>query len=252
MTRYAAFVLTLFLALAIPFVARSQTSPTASPPPQYSYGPITDYSAALPNSTDVLQFRRGERYNIPNPSLPELGEKSDERILELPTSHSQRDPMPFGGSDAVLIGTITAGQAHLSNDKRNVYSEFTVLIQEVIKTPTAPYLRVGDSIDIEGSGGAIRLPSGKVIVRGAATDSMPLVGGRYVLFLRYNPDTEDYHLQTGFQISGNHAYRLYDPQYIENHRDSKQYPLREEDSGADQVLSRIRSKAVVPPRGGQR
>src|SRR5437016_1195820 len=157
----------------------------ASSSPQYSYGPITDYNSALPASTDVLRFRRGERYNIRDSSLPELGENSEKTILDLPLSHSENKPLPVEQSDAVVIGKITSGQAYLSNDKRNVYSEFRTAIQEVIKTPNAPFLRAGDSIAIERQGGAIKLPSGKVILRGAAAQSMPLVGGQYLLFLRY-------------------------------------------------------------------
>jgi hypothetical protein len=185
-------------------------------PPQYSSGPVTDYNAALPNSSDVLQFRRSEQYNIPNPSVPELGENSEPTLVDLPPTHFQRNPMPFDISDAVVVGKITAGQAYLSNDKRNIYSEFRFSVDEVIKTPTAPYLRVGESIDIERSGGVVKLPSGKVILRGAVADSMPLIGKCYLLFLRYNPNTEDYHLQTGYQIEGGHIYRLDDQNYAES------------------------------------
>jgi hypothetical protein len=217
--------------------------------PQYSYGPTTNYAAALPTSSDVLRFRRGERYNISNPSLPEVGDQSEPKIIDLAPSHFQRNPMPFEHSDAVVIVTIKAGQAFLSNDKRNIYSEFKASIEEVIKTTTARYLRVGDSIDIERSGGVVKLPSGKIIVRGTATDSMPLVGKRYLLFLRYNSNTEDYHLQTGYQIEGGHVYRLDDQNYQESNHESEQHRLREEDSNADQVLSQVRSKAAVSPHG---
>jgi len=231
------------------FGSFAQTSASIQGSPQYSYGPTTDYKAALPTSSDVLRFRRGERYNIPNPSLPEVGDQSEPKIVDLAPSHFQRNPIPFEHSDAVAIGTIKAGQAYLSNDKRNIYTEFSVSVEEVLKTLTAPYVRVGDSIDIERSGGVVKLPSGKIIVRGTVTDSMPVVGKRYLLFLRYNPNTEDYHLQTGYQIEGGHAYRLDDQNYEESNHESEQHRLREEDSNADQVLSRVRSKAAVSPHG---
>jgi hypothetical protein len=143
---------------------------TIATPPQYSPGPTTDYTAALPNSTDVLRFRRGERYNIPNASLPELGENS-QTLWDLPETHFRKSPMPFDTSDAVVVGMVTAGQAYLSNDKHNMYSEFKLKLLEIIKTPNAPYLQAGDAIDIQRNGGAIKLPSGKVVVRAALTDS---------------------------------------------------------------------------------
>ena len=180
---------------------------TTSPPPLYSTGPITDYDAAFPNFRDVLQFRRGERYNIPNSSLP-LGEDSDVGIFDLPPSHFRKDAMPFDASDAVVIGTVTAGQSHLSNDRRDLYSEFKLTLQGLVKNSAPPYLRVDDSIDIQRKGGAIRLPSGKVLTRAVLADSMPQIGGRYLLFLKYDQSTEDYSILMGYQLNGNEVYRL--------------------------------------------
>jgi hypothetical protein len=220
-------------------------------PPQFSYGPITDYNSALPATADVLRFRRGERYNIRDSDLPELGENSEKTVLELPSSHSEGNSMPLEQSDAVVIGKVKSAHAYLSNDKRNVYSEFKTSIQEVIKTPNAPYLRAGDSIDVERSGGAIRLPSGKIVLRGIAANSMPLVGGQYLLFLRYDPSTEDYHLETGYQLDGDHAYRLDDKDYVNGHRSGQQHPLREEDTSASQVLSRVRARGAASPTGAR-
>jgi hypothetical protein len=48
----------------------------------YNAGPVTDYNLALPNSGDVIQFRRGERYNIPDTSVPELGENSEGEAMD--------------------------------------------------------------------------------------------------------------------------------------------------------------------------
>jgi len=61
----------------VPFAPALRALSQASPPPVYSYGPVTDYSAALPNASDVLRFRRGLRYNSPDSSGPELGEQSE-------------------------------------------------------------------------------------------------------------------------------------------------------------------------------
>jgi len=63
----------------------------------------------LPNSSDVLRFRRGERYNIPNPSLPELGENSETAIWDLET-HFQKNPIPFDASDALSSGRSPQGK----------------------------------------------------------------------------------------------------------------------------------------------
>ena len=202
------------------FSAFAQISaPASSASPQYSSGPVTDYNSAVPNSNDNLRFRRGERYNIPIASLPELGEDSETTLWDLPETHFKKDPMPFEGSDAVVVGTVTSGQAYLSNDKRSIYSEFKLKVQEIVKTPGAMSLRAGDSIDIQRKGGAIRLRSGKVLARGALADSMPQTGKRYLLFLKYDQDANDFGIVTGYQLDGNEVYRLDDLSYGEsNHQ----------------------------------
>ena len=223
------------------FGSAGQTSvATIATPPQYSPGPTTDYTAALPNSTDVLRFRRGERYNISNPSLPELGESS-QTLWDLPESHFQKSPMPFDTSDAVVIGTVTAGQSYLSNDKRNIYSEFKLKLLETIKTPNTPYLRAGDAIDIQRKGGAISFASGKVVVRGALTDSMPQVGKRYLFFLKYDQGAGDYAVLTGYLLDGNEVYRLDDLSYSEINHEEVLHSLRKEGLCEEQFLVRARS-----------
>lgn len=72
----------VFLISTSGFASIPQT-PGSAPPP-HSVGTNTDYDAAQPNSRDVLRFRRGERYNIPNPTLSELSESSPAILLDLP------------------------------------------------------------------------------------------------------------------------------------------------------------------------
>jgi hypothetical protein len=148
-----------------------------------------------------------------------------------------------------LSGTITAGQAYLSNDKQNIYSEFKLKIQETVKAPNDRYVRAGDSIDAQRKGGAIRLPSGKVLVRGNWADSMPQVGKRYLLFLKYDPNTEDYGVLTGYQLEGEEVYRLDDLSYDESNHEKVIHPLRKEGVSEDQFLERAKSMLSQKNRG---
>jgi hypothetical protein len=224
------------------FDASGQTpvAPIATPP-QYSPGPITDYSAALSNSGDVLRFRRGERYNIPDPSLSELGDESEPGIWDLPPSHFRKEAMPFAASDAVVVGTVTAAQSFLSNDRRNIYSEFKLKLHEGIKNSANFYVRVGDSITIQRKGGAIRLPSGKVLTRGVMADSMPQTGSRYLLFLKYDQSTQDYSVLMGYKLDGNDVYRLdaLDPQ--DSNFPQIVHPLKSEGVGESEFLAHAKS-----------
>jgi hypothetical protein len=250
-TRFA-FALMLVALDGLSLPQGSSQTPTSSSPPLFSAGPITDYKAALPNPGDVLQFRRSERYNIPNPASPEIGPDSKDLELgfwEVTPSHYRKDGMPFVTSDAVAIGIVTAGQAYLSNDNRDLYSEFKFSLTEVIKNPQPPYLRTGDTIDIQRRGGAVRLPSGKVLTRGAIFESMPRIGTRYLLFLKYDPSTEDYSILMGYELAGNEVYRLDELNVDDGNYSQVAHLLRAEGANESQFLARVRA-AFVSQKGG--
>jgi hypothetical protein len=246
---HLAVVLMLVPLTALPSPQEKSQTPTSSSPPLFSAGPITDYKAALPNTGDVLRFRRGERYNIQDPSLPELGEDSDTGIWNLKPSHFRKDAMPFAASDAIAIGIVPAGQAYLSNDKRDLYSEFKFSLLEVIKAPQPPSLRSGDAIDIQRRGGAVRLPSGKVLTRGAIWESMPRIGTRYLLFLKYDLSTEDYSISMGYELAGNEVYRLDELNEKDCNYSQIDHLLRGEGASESQFLVRTRA-AFLSQKGG--
>jgi hypothetical protein len=248
MNKLTCCVALLLFAGGLPRLFNSPQTASSSPAPVFSTGPLTDYQAALPNSSDVVQFRRGERYNIPDPTLPELNDESMVEIWDLPESHFKKDAAPFQTSDVVVIGTISGGQSYLSNDKRNIYSEFKVSLQEVLKNSPAHYLRTSDSIDIQRKGGSIKLPSGKVLTRAAVADSMPQIGGRYLLFLKYDPSTEDYAILIAYQLSGNAVDRLDDLNFRESGNPQPARPLRREDVSETAFVSRM--KSLGAPKGG--
>lgn len=222
------------------FVALNINSQAPPSPPLYSAGPVTDYQAALPNTSDVLQFRRGERYNVLNSDLSELGEDS-ETLWDLPVTHFKKNPMPFDESDTVVVGTVTGGQAHFSNDKRDIYSEFKMSLRESIKNPVAPYLQAGNSIDIQRKGGSIKLPSGKLLIRAPLAESMPRVGARYLLFLKYDQNTEDYAVINGYELDDSEVYRLDDLSFKESNHPQVYHLLTGEGVSESVFLSRVKS-----------
>lgn len=218
----------------------SRSSSPPSSPPMYNAGPVTDYNLALPNSGDVIQFRRGERYNVPDTSVAELGENSEARLWTLPSSHFKKDPMPFASSD-VVVGTVSAGQTHFSNDRRDIYSEFKIAIQDVVKNSANPYLRVGNSVDVQRPGGAVWLPSGKVLTRAFYANAMPQIGGRYLLFLKYDPSTEDYAVLMGYELDGDEVYRLDEVRVEDTYNPQPVRSLRREGISESQFLARTKS-----------
>lgn len=142
-----------------------------------------DYSG---NSTDAQRFILNEN------SLP--------IALDLPISHGPKlYSIPAQESDAVIIGEVTDAHAYLSNDKTNVYSEFTLRLEDVLKDSTA-LLYTGAIIAAERRGGTVKLRSGKTLVRGALGRTMPRVGQRYVLFLNYAEEGQIFPIITGYEL----------------------------------------------------
>jgi len=149
--------------------------------------------------------------------------------------------MPFSPSDVVVVGTVTAGQSYLSNDRRNIYSEFKLKLQESIKNSANFYVRARDSITIQRKGGAVRLPSGKVVIRAVMADSMPQTGGRYLLFLKYDQSTEDYSVLMGYQLNGNEVYRLDGLNPEDSNFREVEHLLRKEGVSEGEFLARAKS-----------
>jgi len=79
------------------------------------------------------------------------------------------------------------------------------------------------------------------VTRAALADSMPDVGKRYLLFLKFNKGTEDHWVLAGYQLEGNEVYRLDDLNFSESNHQEVTHPLRKEGVNEDQFLARAKS-----------
>lgn len=139
-------------------------------------------------------------------------------------------PLPFKESDIVITGRVLTANAFLSNDRTNVYSEFSVQIQEVLSNCTNRSL--GTTLDVNREGGSIRFPSGQILYRTTSRQGYPRAGETYVLFLKASP-VGDPGILTGYRISGGSVMPLDDvPQLKEFSREQ------------DDFLARLRSGTV--------
>ena len=74
--------------------------------------------------------------------------------MQLIPSHAPEEPaLPIIQSDAIVIGQVTSAQAHLSSDKTNVYSEFVVRVNDVLKSDRFGLPGVGGFITTTRPGG---------------------------------------------------------------------------------------------------
>ena len=107
---------------------------------------------------------------------------------------------PFSASDAVVRGTVTRAQAKLSEDGRNIYSEFTVQVGSSFKQPEGAALGPGSTVTVLREGGVARF--GTVAMKVRRTDwAMPVAGGDYLFFLDGDPRLEGaYLIVTGYRL----------------------------------------------------
>jgi len=119
----------------------------------------------------------------------------------LPTARAHSTFQHFQLARAIFVeADVLAAEAHLSENKRSVFSEFTIRVNKVFKTATATSPRQGDVITIERVGGVVRYPNGRTLLYRNAGVGMPRVSGRYVFFLSAFKDSENYMILTGYEF----------------------------------------------------
>ncbi len=161
--------------------------------------PTADYDEQEPTEPDKKLARKAtqKRYNnfglvSRNPS-PDSGGNVfiPEGLFDFPS-------LPVANSDVIVLGEVLDGQAHLSENKTNVYSEFTVQINTVFKSGTP--VKEGSQITVERMGGYVKYPDGRRLLYQVAQTGMPRTGGRYVFFLNTIPQTQDYTILTAYEL----------------------------------------------------
>lgn len=203
-TRLICFALfTLITATGITAL-QSQNREPQRKKPQF---PIADYNAPEPADPQERARRRkkGEKYN--NVHMPI--DPSREYVLSNTIEHFPENTpaLPVSQCAAVIIGTVTKAQAYLSSDKGYVYTEFEVLLDEVVKNDAQSPIAAGETIAVERPGGRVRVPSGHIQEHRTTLDPLE-VGGRYALFLRRRGD--DYHVFTGYKLEAGKVFPVDD------------------------------------------
>ena len=95
----------------------------------------------------------------------------------------------------IVIAEVLNAEAHRSENKLNVFSNFEVRVDEVLKGNN---LNAGRVINVQRIGGFVKYPDGRKVLFRLSGNGMPAVGGRYAFFLK-NLD-EDYVIITGYEL----------------------------------------------------
>ncbi len=168
--------------------------------------PIADFAAAeIANPSErAKREAKGKKYNSRVRNMPPITEASDsiQATIDWDVGLSA---FPVEQSTAVILGKVTKADAHLSQDKTNVYSEFEVELEEVLKPDPLISLTPGSLVTVERVGGRVRFPSGKMMISVVSHQEMPKIGYRYLLFLTHQGLTgplvpEDFFILTGYEL----------------------------------------------------
>jgi hypothetical protein len=163
--------------------------------------PAVDYEAPEPADPEKKARRKlkNSRYDkfgfAIKDSSPRVGEESLENHWSLHV-----EPIPAAQSDGIVVGEVLSGEAHLSNDKTGIYTEFAVRITEVIKSNNPSLLVPGNLIDVDRPGGFVLYPNGHKRFYSVLGQNMPEIGRRYVLFLTASGESPNYKLLTGYEL----------------------------------------------------
>ena len=137
-------------------------------------------------------------------------------------------PLPAAQSEVILVGEVTGGRAHLSNDKTGIYSEFPVTIEEVLKNASSSTLKPGSKVYLERLGGVVRYPNGRKYPYRVAGQDMPGVGLRYVFFLKPVGVEEAYEIITAYELRGDKVFPLDSTDQFDAYKDMEQVKFLEQ------------------------
>lgn len=96
--------------------------------------------------------------------------------------------LPVNESEVIVIGEVLNAKAHRSENKRGIFSEFEIRVEEVLKGNGIQK----NLITVERTGGFLRYPNGRKVLFFVQGYGMPEIGTRNVFFLKT--------VNKGFQI----------------------------------------------------
>jgi hypothetical protein len=169
--------------------------------------PATDYDAPLP--TDKVErekrVQKSKRYDgwdwvVSHPAPETSGAGATD---ETPPPSA----VPVDESDAIIVGRVSNAHAHLSNNKRGVYTEFEIVVDEVLKSGKRK-IRSGETSTVDRPGGIVRYPNGQTLFYVYGAIGFPQVGTTVVLFLTTDGQSPNYQVLTGYELNDAGAWAL--------------------------------------------
>lgn len=119
--------------------------------------------------------------------------------LAIPEGAFNFPALPVATSDIIVIGVVGETKAYLSENKRNVFSEFTVAVETVLKAGDQQ-IKQGSVVTVDRMGGFVTYPNGQKILYRISGMYMPKIGGRYLFFLN-SINKHDFGILTAYELT---------------------------------------------------
>jgi len=157
--------------------------------------PVADYDEVEP--TDPVKrsklkkqkqrYDKDAPFNHPGPNHTE--------VAFLPEFQFDFPALPVVKSEVILTGEVLKSEAHRSENKLSVFSNFEVRVDEILKGTS---VISGDTVNVQRIGGFVNYPNGHKVLFRLVGNGMPAVGVRYAFFL--NALDDDYSILTAYEL----------------------------------------------------
>lgn len=161
---------------------------------------VVDYDAPPPDNPDELAIRTAKNQRYDNQRWVVKSPNPEADFARRSIAVQALSAYPVEESDLVVIGLAVGVTAHLSNDKGGVYSEYTIKVEQVLKSGSAKSPAAGSMITIDRAGGAVRYADGHKVAYFIAEKKLPLVGSKYALFLRDDKRSKNFEIVTLYEL----------------------------------------------------
>jgi hypothetical protein len=174
-----------------------------------SLWPVTDYTVPSETNPEKAAKRRAKGKKFNKSDFRVHPDDLSENTTIVDAVDRSLPVFPIKQSAVVLTGTIVTSQAFVSEDRTGVYSEFTVKVDEVLKSGS-PQIMAGDSAEVERAGGRVKFPSGRVHWYSVDKENMPGPGRRYVFFLKMDDSDDGLQIITAYELRDGKVFPLDD------------------------------------------
>ena len=175
---------------------------------------VADFLKEQAAAPDSRRMAKDDRFKHPrgpisDPGLIANGSQEDIQPW-IVDSVGAIEPIPVAGSTAIVIGTVTSGQAHIGYDRSSVYSEYRITVQQILKHDSQIPISLADAIIGTREGGTIKFPSGHIRHYLRINQGFPQIGKQLVFFLWRSPNTTtaDYGIVTAYLVDGGKVYPI--------------------------------------------